>query len=205
MVTTATKAKAKARAKSTKNGKTHPARPKVSGGARKATRAVAANRPTKSSTGDRTQPQTREVDPRGTLMDVPVSFGDVSIGDGTASIGVSIDRSAVNVETAEQFFCGRRLSGRILVFPSGDDPTQKYIPDTGVGRHEIESVFDCKRFGVSPKKLSTKLSFSLDGIALDELGQCAKRQGRLIAFHSSSLSEEKSGSDPGSDPEDGGQ
>ena len=121
--------------------------------------------------------------PRGkSVLDVPVNFGDVSIGDGTARIGVRIDRSLLNIDAADELLCGRRLSGRLLVLPPGDASNQTYI-DPVVGgdlKHELESTFDVKRFSASPKNITAGLTFSLQEVEVSELSHFAKRGGRLV-------------------------
>lgn len=118
----------------------------------------------------------------GAVLDVPVNFGDVSIGDGTARIGVRIDRSLLNIDAADKLLCGRRLNGRLLVTPPGDANGQTYI-DPEVGgelKHELESTFDVKRFSASPKNITAGLTFSLQEVEVSELSYFAKRGGRLV-------------------------
>lgn len=116
------------------------------------------------------------------VLDVAVNFGDVSIGDGTARIGVPIDRSLLNIDAADELLCGRRLDGRLLVIPPGDASNQTYIdPElSGELRHELTSTFDVKRFSVSPKNIAAGLTFSLQEVEVSELSHFAKRGGRLV-------------------------
>lgn len=112
------------------------------------------------------------------VLDVPVAFGNVSIGDGTARLGIVIDREQLTVENADLMLCGRRLTGAVVVQPNGDSTDQTYLVD-GI-KHELRAVFDVKRIGVSPKEISTGLTFALKGLELAELGFFAKRSGRLV-------------------------
>jgi hypothetical protein len=116
------------------------------------------------------------------VLDVPVNFGDVSIGDGTARIGVRIDRSLLNIDAADELLCGRRLNGRLLVTPPGDANSQTYIDPEVSGdlKHELESTFDVKRFSASPKNITAGLTFSLQEVEVSELSHFAKRGGRLV-------------------------
>jgi hypothetical protein len=118
----------------------------------------------------------------GAVLDVPVNFGDVSIGDGTARIGVRIDRSLLNIDAADELLCGRRLNGRLLVTPPGDANSQTYIDPEVSGdlKHELESTFDVKRFSASPKNITAGLTFSLQEVEVSELSHFAKRGGRLV-------------------------
>lgn len=113
------------------------------------------------------------------VLDVPVQFGGVSIGEDTGRVAVKIDREQLNIDAADEMFCGRRLTGRIVVVPSGVDPDQQEMFDDN-DRHELKSTFDVKRFGASRKEFCAGLTFALSEIDVGELGHFAKRSGRLI-------------------------
>ena len=112
------------------------------------------------------------------VLDIPVSFNGVSIGDGTANIGVKIDRKHLDIMAADESLCGRRLSGRVIVIQNGDDPKQKMI--AADMKHELASTFDTKSFRVSPKYITTGLTFALGEIDIAQLGFFAKQSGQLI-------------------------
>ena len=112
------------------------------------------------------------------VLSVAVDFETVSIGDGTARIGIKIDREHMNVVAADEAFCGRRLSGRIVAMPKDEDPDQQHMFDGE--KHELSGFFDVKRFGASPKAITAGLTFALAEIDVSELGHFAKRCGRLI-------------------------
>lgn len=109
-------------------------------------------------------------------LDLPVAFGGVSIGDGTARLGIKIDRAALTIDKADASLCGRRLAGRV-VLGKGDSAQQELINDR---QHCVASVFDVKRIGVAPKNISAGLTFSLEDIDVRELSIFAKKSGRLI-------------------------
>lgn len=111
-------------------------------------------------------------------LSVPVEFGGVSIGDGTARLGLKIDRSNLNIDAADEALCGRRLKGRVVVLKDGEQANQTTFLD-GV-RHEVESIFDVKRFGVAPRAITCGLTFSLAEIDVEALTHFAKRKGRFI-------------------------
>lgn len=140
--------------------------------------AAASGEPRASSNGN----ATARIGRGSAVLDVPVNFGDVSIGDGTARIGVRIDRSLLNIDAADELLCGRRLNGRLLVTPPGDANSQTYIdPEvSGELKHELESTFDVKRFSASPKNITAGLTFSLQEVEVSELSHFAKRGGRLV-------------------------
>jgi hypothetical protein len=110
-------------------------------------------------------------------LDLPVSFLGVSIGDGTARVGVSVARPILSLSAADRSLCGRRLTGKIVLRPAGEDPNQTTLFD-GVD-HEVSATFDVKRFGVSPKAFSFGLTFPLIEINVSELAVFAKKEGRL--------------------------
>lgn len=111
------------------------------------------------------------------IKTIPVSFGGVSIGQGTARIGIRVDRSNLGLSEAEKYLCGRRLVGRVRVESGNGDPSQQdLVPDL---HHEIAGAFDLKQMGVSPERYSAGLTFSTAEINLAELGFFAKANGRL--------------------------
>jgi len=114
------------------------------------------------------------------VLNVAVQYGKVSIGEDTASISVAIDREAMNIVAADECLCGNRLIGRLLVMPKDEHPDQKQAFDKG-NRFELAGVFDVKSFGVTRKRVSATLSFSLADIPTDkDLRKLAKKSGRLV-------------------------
>lgn len=112
------------------------------------------------------------------VLDVPCEFNSVTFGDATANVGIAIQRERVNLDAAEGAFCGKRLTGRILV-TAGDDPDQQYF-DGMKAQHVVAGVFDCKGFRVSPKWITTAATFALEGLEIEELAHFAKRSGRIV-------------------------
>lgn len=116
------------------------------------------------------------------VLNLPVEFSGVTIGEGVARIGFRVRKENLKVTAAEDSLCGRRLLGAAMVAPPGDAANQTYIPETDAadGKHSIEGVFDVKRFSSSPKWISAGLTFSLEEIDLKELGYFSKRSGFLV-------------------------
>jgi hypothetical protein len=110
-------------------------------------------------------------------LDIPVEFGGVSIGDGTARIGIAIDRGVLNINAADESFCGKRLTGRVVLGHSDESPGQSRFFDDD---HQVEGVFDVKRIGVNLKQISTGLTFSVASVDVSELAKLSKGSGRLI-------------------------
>jgi hypothetical protein len=114
----------------------------------------------------------------GSKLSVLVQFGDVGIGQETARVGVTIDRSALDLMTADQCFCGKRLIGKIILGRKDDSDGQgKLIEDTD---YEVDGAFDVKGINVKPGKISAGLTFSLASINVSELAKFAKGSGRMV-------------------------
>lgn len=109
-------------------------------------------------------------------IEFPVKFGGVSIGEVTARISVRIDREVCNINTADEVFCGHRLTGLITL--SKDDNGQTKIMDDM--HHEVRATFDVKRIGITAAQVTTGLTFSLADIDVSELAPLANKAGRLI-------------------------
>jgi len=112
-------------------------------------------------------------------LEVDVQFGGVSIGDETARVGIKIDRGRMSVEEADEFLCGKRLTGRIEVCAPGEQQGQQSLPGMKDTRPHLDGTFDVKRFGVSLKEISAGLTFSIASIEVSELAKFAKKNGRL--------------------------
>lgn len=112
------------------------------------------------------------------VLDKPVSFGGVSIGKSTGRIGVSLGREWCGLEDAAEFFCHRRLVGKVVLGHAGDAAGQEsFLAD---GDHEVAGAFDVKGFRVTAETLSTGLTFSLADVDIAELAKFSKGVGRLV-------------------------
>ena len=112
------------------------------------------------------------------LLDLPVSFGDVGIGERTARVGVSVSREELSLSGADKQVCGRRLIGKIVAKDNGAHGDQGNL--SGFEDAEVMGAFDVKRIGVTPKDLSFNLAFNIEDIDVGILGKFAQRNGRLI-------------------------
>jgi hypothetical protein len=111
-----------------------------------------------------------------------VTFGNVNVGVNAASVPIKIDRGVINLNMAEQLFCGHRLIGRIVLGTldeaNNTSETQtKLIDDVD---HEVSGAFDVKRFSCSKKQIGITASFSLEDIEIGDLAKFANGSGRLI-------------------------
>lgn len=124
-------------------------------------------------------------------LDLPCSYGNVSVGDKTTSIGVSIDRKAISIAKADKNFCGRRLTGKLIGMPPDEEPGQGHLEgmDPSI---DLDGIFDVKRFSVSQKQISVNLVFLLEeDFEIEKLCHFAKRGGRLQIFNVEAIPDDK--------------
>lgn len=118
----------------------------------------------------------------------PVTFGGVSIGDATARVGIVIDKKLINLKSADQLFCERRLTGKITLGVHDEDATQgKLIDDAD---HEVAGTFDVKGFRCSADYIGIGATFSLKEIDIAELAKFSKGAGRLVVESADVIPEE---------------
>lgn len=146
--------------------------------------ATAERKPRKAASENEPEPK----------LVLPVQFGDVTIGDGVAGITISISRDKLKLDTADEYLCCKRLIGRILILPGGDDEAQTYILGTKT-KHAVKGSFDVRSFRVTPKSLGTRLSFSIESIDIEELSHFAKQNGLVVVELMQAIPDEKKSKD----------
>lgn len=195
-------------------------RPKGSKNKPKVSSATAASRPPTTATADRPaaatsaarqanrKPSNGQPSPQA-ILDIPCEFGGLTIGDAVAKLSVTIRREVLNIDAADEALCGRRLTGRIIVIGADVDPKQTHLIDD---LHPVvESSFDVKSFRVSPKLISTGLSFAIapdpdqDGNQISTLAHFAKKSGRLTVFGIGNLGDAEAGEDSDESSDDDGE
>lgn len=126
--------------------------------------------------------------PVATELNAPVTFGGVSIGDATARISVVIDRKNINLKSADQLFCERRLIGKVVLGLHDEAAEQtKLIDDAD---HEVSGAFDVKGFRCSADYIALGVTWSLKEIDISELARFSKGAGRLIVSSAGPIPEE---------------
>lgn len=106
-----------------------------------------------------------------------VEFNGVSIGQDTARVGVKIDRDEIDLETADKFFCNKRVEGEILVGKAVRQ--QKMFDDDS--QPLVKSVFDIKGFSVRTNHITFGITGSRDALDIETLADFAKQSG-VIRF-----------------------
>jgi hypothetical protein len=109
----------------------------------------------------------------------PCQFGNVNLGDGTASVGVRISKDVLSLANAEAALCGRRLTGSIIRCPQDIDPDQTSIAGMD-DVDQVEATFDIKQFTSSPKWFRFGICFPLAEISADILSHFARKTGRFL-------------------------
>lgn len=112
------------------------------------------------------------------VLELEVAFGNVSIGDKTARVGISTERSQISISQADKNLCGRRLTGTILVH-ANENPDQTTM-DGFADDIALPGIFDVKQIGITPKAVGFGLTFALAGLDVSQLAHFAKRNGKLI-------------------------
>lgn len=114
------------------------------------------------------------------VVDKPVDFGGVSIGKTTGRIGVSFGREWLELGEAAEFFCNRRLSGKVVLGRADDAAGQTTLVDDL--DCQVAGAFDVKGFRVTEEVISAGLTFSLAEVDIAELAKFSKGVGRLVIF-----------------------
>lgn len=126
------------------------------------------------------------------VIDIPVDFQGVSLGQDTARLGVKINRDHMGLDKADDAFSGHRLAGKVILGDRYDPDQTKFIEDVDV---VIETAFDVKRFSVTDSYFSIGLTFSKRDIEVHDLAEFAKKSGRLVVFDIGAIPEDEDGSD----------
>jgi hypothetical protein len=125
------------------------------------------------------------------VLELPVDFSQVSIGDGTARVGVKVSRDKLKIRVADKQVCGRRLIGQIRVCPKDEDSKQTQMFDDK--HHQLSGAFDVKSITITPKALSFGLTFALEGLEISELAHFAKKAGKLVVNEVQAIPEKSKG------------
>lgn len=103
-----------------------------------------------------------------------VSYGNLSVGDLTARLGITVARENISIDDADITLCGKRLTGKIMARPPGTRADQNTMFDSDIS---VDGTFDVKSFSVNAKRIGFSLTFVLASIDIKTLTQFAKREG----------------------------
>lgn len=90
---------------------------------------------------------------------------------------MSIEREAIGIVEADENFCGRRVTGRVVLGGKNDSPGQAKMFETDL---QLAGTFDIHRFGVSADSFTTGITFSLKSIDVATLAKFSKGSGRIV-------------------------
>lgn len=121
------------------------------------------------------------------VLDVPVEFGGVSVGQTTVRIGVRMNRDQVDLDVADEVFCGHRLNVEITLGKSDEMPNQKKAFDAA---YHVRGSADVKHMGVNADVITSGLTFSLKEIDISEIARFSKGTGKLTVYNVAELPED---------------
>lgn len=124
------------------------------------------------------------------ILQMPCQFNNVSVGEKTASISCSVDRSRLKVTVADRNLVGRRLEVKLLGIPRGDEPEQKRMFDDA---EQLDGVMDVNGFTCRLKQLSFTASFKLAEINVTTLCAFAKKSGRIDVYSVGKIPDDEDG------------
>lgn len=134
-------------------------------------------------------------------IEIPVTFGDASIGDGTFGVGFTIDRKKLMFTQAEKYFVGKRLSGT-LVARAGEAQADQPSFEQADNDVTLTGSFDIKGIRIGPKKWSGKFTFNSESANAEALAHLVKRQGMALIEETEALPETKRGRPKKAESED---
>lgn len=131
-------------------------------------------------------------------LDVPVHFGNASIGETVARLPITIARKELRPLQADKYFCGSRCEVVITL-----DDGQEYLD--GMEPEPIDSTVDFKRYSANTKHFGSALAFAIGEIDVSKLALFANKLGKLKAVRIGDAEEgdDESGGDDGAEGEDG--
>lgn len=114
-----------------------------------------------------------------TVIEIPVTFGGLSVGDKMCRIGMSVSRASFTPAKADKHLIDKRLSVKLIAVPGGANGDQPSLPGLDNDR-EVAAVGDCKGYSATGMKLSFGLTFMLASVDVETLSHYPKRDGRLV-------------------------
>src|SRR5579863_4617574 len=97
------------------------------------------------------------------VLELPVTFGGLSVGDKTCRIGMSVSRANYSVTKADRQLCERRLTVELIARSNGATAGQESLPGMDNDR-TVSGVCDVKGFSASGKAISFGATFVLNDV-----------------------------------------
>lgn len=135
--------------------------------------------------------------PDGTKL--AVKFGNVGMGDATATVRVTVNREVLNPIAADEMLCGKRLRV-LMVLGAGVDPAQRDFWDDV--RYRVSATVDVKSYGVDPKNVKFGLTFNLTEVEDQPIAKFAKKEGCLVVEEVMNIPASDRGEDDDEDDND---
>jgi hypothetical protein len=124
------------------------------------------------------------------VLEIPVKYGNVNLGDETGRLGCSASRGNLTVAKADRNLVGKRLKVKIMARAGGAQSDQPSIPQAEADEH-IEAVADVKSIGVGVKNISFGLTFALESVDVETLAHFAKREGIVTVLEAEDIPEDE--------------
>lgn len=120
------------------------------------------------------------VDTAETILEVPVEYGNLNVGDDAISVKINVSRSALSLAKADKIFCGHRLTMSLYAQEDGADPDQGALPGMDCLMELTGIMVDSKSFHVKTKTIGIGLTFSRKDVDVGQLAKFAKKPGKVV-------------------------
>lgn len=121
--------------------------------------------------------------------EIEVDWGGLSIGDMTARLGLKVERERLELDEANELFCGKRCAVLIANKAAAENGQKQLKGMEKSDVVEIEALVDIKSFNSTPKHFGTGLTFNLETVKPEMLAKFPKRRGVLCIQHKEDLPE----------------
>ena len=118
------------------------------------------------------------------LLKIPVTYGNLNVGDKTASLGVKVDRANLTLGKADNELCQMRVEATITAKPKGVRNADQGSLNGMEDDTSVSGSFDIGNLSVSDKRIGFGLKVGLKGFEVEELAKFAKREG-WVEIHAS--------------------
>lgn len=128
---------------------------------------------------------------RKAVLELPVDYGNVSIGKKTIRLTTKTSRKSLTLTQADKQLCDCRLSGIILSRAGDGASEQGSLPGAEGNDIELEGVYDVKKISFDKDGISFGLTFVKKGVDKEALSQVSGTSGMLIVFSIDDIPDEE--------------